>query len=268
MGSRNRPPLSSREATVLADLERNERSVVTLAELAQTLGKPAAYATVRSLVAKGTLTRVARGVYEVRPFRQHGRPWSTSAVVAATHMLAGQPHYLGGWWAWTVHHLTSQTHASRLDAFVTKWRPEKQLGHATLRFHRIAPEKLEWGLVTTTVEGAAIRVSNRERSLLDALDHPPLIGALPQALQLVIAQLPSASKTRLVAHAVHGSRMSTCQRVGLLLERLGTSNSTLRPLRSRVREAPSTTSLWPNRRREGRIHPDWRVVENDAAAEA
>jgi hypothetical protein len=42
------------------------------------------------------------------------------------------------------------------------------------------------------------------------------------------------------------------------------ARSALAPLRRRIRENHSVVSLLPDNPRHGRVHPDWRVVENDA----
>lgn len=262
MRSNYRPSLTAREVELLADLERARKSRVTLAELAERFTRPTAYELVRALVAKGALVRVSRGVYLARPVRALGRPWSSSAAVVASHIVAGEPHYLGGWWAWSMHGLTRQMHTSRVDVFARRWRPERKLAGARIVFHQLASAKLDYGIVTVTVENVPVRASDLERSLLDALDHPSLLGPLAATVDRVAGLLMRADSSRLVDYAVRGSRSSTCQRLGVLLERIGVGSGSLRPLARRIRETTSVLSLAPGRARSGRVHPTWRVVEN------
>jgi predicted transcriptional regulator of viral defense system len=257
------PALSSRESELIASLERERRAVVTLDELAVRFGRPAAYEMVRSLVAKGVLHRLNRGLYRAQPMRSLGRRHAVSAPVTAAHILRAQPYYLGGWWAWSFHGLTQQAHSSRLDAFVTRWRAPRRLDNARLFFHRVASDKLSYGIVSTNVEGADVRLSDPERTLLDALDHPSLLGSVSDALRRVTEALAKAEVRRIVTYAVRGSRTSTCQRLAVLLERRGVSPRALSPLVSRTRETKSVLSLWPDAPRIGPVHLKWRVVEND-----
>jgi predicted transcriptional regulator of viral defense system len=259
------PQLAAREIEVLSRLERERRSRITLNELADSFGRTQAYEIVRSLVGKRVLSRVGRATYLAHPFRTLGRPWSPSAPVAAAQLLADEPYYLGGFWAWSHHRLTDQVHGSQVDAFVTRWRPARIIANARIVFHRIAPAKLRFGIVEATIENVPVRISDLERTLLDALDYPSLLGPLSDSIERVIRALDKAKTARLVSHAVGGSRTSTCQRIGLLLERRGASATALRPLRKRIRESSSLLSLWPDRARSGRVHPVWRVVENDHA---
>lgn len=260
----NAPALSARESELIAALERDRRAVVTLDELAARFGRPAAYEVVRSLVRKGVLHRLDRRVYRVQPFRSLGRGHAISAPVAAAHILHGRSYYLGGWWAWSFHGLTEQAHVSRLDAFVTRWRPARRLENARLFFHRVATDKLSYGIVSTEMEGTEVRVSDLERTLLDALDHPSLLGSVADALRRVTLALAKADVRRIVTYAARDSRTSTCQRLAVLLERRGNSPRALSPLAARTRETASVLSLWPGAPRIGPVHPKWRVVENDA----
>ncbi len=70
-----------------------------------------------------------------------------------------------------------------------------------------------------------VNVSDVERTLLDALDHPRLVGGMRRALDLFSTGLARADLNTLIGHAVRGSRHSTCQRVGVLLERRGPPGS-------------------------------------------
>lgn len=238
--------------------------MVTLDELAVRYQRAAAYEVVRSLTKKGVLVRLRRGVYRVRPVRSLGRLDTISAPVAAAHVLGGQAHYLGGWWAWSVHGLTEQTHASRIDVFVTRWRPARRIENARLVFHAVPQDKLEYGVDEVRIEGTPVRIGDVERTVLDALDYPLLLGSVSDALRNVTSALPRARVRRLVSYAARGSRTSTCQRLGVLLERRGIGARVLAPLLARTRETASVLSLWPDRARRGRVHPKWRVVENDS----
>ncbi len=259
------PRLSPRETELLARLERERRSRLTLDELAGLFGRKQAYEIVRSLLGKGALSRVGRGTYLAHPFRTLGRPWSPSAPVATAQLLADEPYYLGGFWAWSHHRLTAQVHGSQVDALVTRWRPARVVANARIVFHRIPPAKLAFGITETTMENVPVRVGDVERTLLDALDYPSLLGPLSGSIQRVFQALTKAETGRLVSYAARGSRNSTCQRIGLMLERKGASAGTLRLLKKRIAKSSSLLSFWPDRTRTGHVHPVWRVVENDDA---
>src|SRR5262245_10189970 len=128
-------PLSRREVRLLSDWERERRSTVTIRDIEQRVGESAAADVAYELVRKGALQRLRRGSFLVRPFRTITRAAQPSTPVIAEALLRDEPHYLGGLWAFSFHHLTEQLYASILDAFVTHRLTSRQLGAGRVRFH-------------------------------------------------------------------------------------------------------------------------------------
>ena len=255
-------PLSSPETGLLAAWERERRSRVTIGELRQLLGSETR-SVVSSLLEKGLLERIAPGLFLVHPFRSLSRPRAVSAPVVAAALLADEPYFLGGWWAFSVHRLTQQVYGSILDAYAIREHRPRRLRTASLVFHVLPKAAFEYGIETIAVEGTDVRVSDAERTILDALDHPKTFGDVRAALQLVEPALDRVDRRRLVIYATRGSRPSTCQRLGVLLERRGASARSLAPLARRIRETASLLSMLPDAPRTGPVNPRWRVVEND-----
>jgi predicted transcriptional regulator of viral defense system len=182
----------------------------------------------------------------------------------AAALLQGESYYLGGRWALTFHRLTEQQYASTLDAFVARRHSGRRLGASLLAFHRVPTRRFAYGIATVTVEGVPVQLSDPERTLLDLLDLPSVAGTSDEALRLIGPALPKVSAHKLVEYAARGSRSSTCQRLGVLLERAGASRRTVAALHKRVRSTKSVLSMRQGFPRVGRLNPRWRVVENDA----
>jgi predicted transcriptional regulator of viral defense system len=254
--------LSRREVALLVELERDRISALSIIEARRRVGAAAAKV-VSSLSRKGVLQRIRRGLYLVRPFRSLTRPTVSSTVVAVAHLLEGRPHYVGGLWACSFHHLTSQTYGSSIDAFVSRRLASRQIGLGRVVFHLVRESRLQSGTTTATIEGVPVRVSSLERTLLDALDHPRAAGGVENAVTMVSANLARADRRELVEQVVHFGSPSTVQRLGVLLERTGASARALAPLRKRMTATRTLTAMLPSRARRGPINPRWRVIEND-----
>jgi predicted transcriptional regulator of viral defense system len=259
--------LSRREVTLLAGWERERRRFVTSRDLRTVVGEAAASDVARTLVKKGALERLQRGVYLVRPFRSLLRKTAPSSPMAVAALLHGQPYYLGGLWAFTHHGLTEQQYVSVLDAFVTRPRPSRTVAGARVVFHVVRSSLMEYGVSQSTIEGVAVRVSDPERTLIDVLDYPRMVGGVGRAVDLFTAALPRANARTIVGYAVRGSRTSTCQRVGVMLERARVPSSVLHELARRVAGSRSEIALVPGLR-TGRLNRRWNVVENDSALDA
>src|SRR5262249_43390382 len=95
------------------------------------------------------------------------------------------------------------------------------------------------------------------------LDFPRVVGGIREALHLVGPALARLDLTRLVTYAARGSRASTCQRLGVLLERQGVSERLLTPLKERANETDALLSMIRDEPRVGGVNKPWRVVETD-----
>ena len=256
-------PLSRREVGLLAGWERERRASVTLEDLRALVGISVARDVASRLVAKKALERIGRGRYLVRPLRMLSRPATPSDVVRAAVLLKGEAYYLGGLWALTFHRLTSQQYVSVLDTFVARRRQSRRLGSARLVFHRVKAARLHYGSTTTELEGVPVRVSDPEMTLIDLLDFPALAGNASEALRTVKALLARADRAKLIDYAARGARNSACQRLGVLLERAGSTPRRLAELHRRVLKTKSMLSMDPSARRKGPFNRRWSVVEND-----
>jgi len=248
---------------LLAGWERARRPLITIADIRSEVGEAAAKHVARALVRKQALERIRRGIYLVRPFRALGRHSSHSTAVMIAALLAGRPYYLGGLWALSFHRLTDQRFSTVVDAFVRNRLQARRLGAGKVRFHVVPSEKLAYGITNSELTGVEVRVSDPERTVLDSLDYPRVFGAVNRSVSLAAETLPRLNRQRLITYAAHGSRSSTCQRVGLLLDRVGTSSRQLAPLRRKIRQTRSVLSLFPDAPRVGPINRIWNVVENE-----
>lgn len=256
-------PLSRREVRLLSDWERERRLVVTIQDIRERVGSAAAADVARKLVRKRVLQRLRRGRYLVRPFRSLVRATERSLPLAVEALLHDEPHYLGGLWALSFHRLTEQRYASALDAFVTHRLASRHLAGGRVRFHVLESGSFEHGVTTATIEGMSVHLSDLERTLLDAFDYPRIFGGLERAVEIASTHLDRFDEKRLLAYAVSRSKPSTCQRLGVLLQREGVSPRLLAKLRVKARKMRSLLSMVPEAPRTGRVNREWNVVEND-----
>jgi predicted transcriptional regulator of viral defense system len=256
------PSLSRRELSLVSSWEEEHRTRIRLEELRQAVGGHAGWIAHR-LARKGVLQRVGRGAYLVRPVRTLGRPSVGSTATALSFLLEGEPYYLGGLWALSLHRLTSQGHGSLIDAYVLRRRRPRIVLNARVTFHALPTAAFEYGITAMTIAGAQVRVSDPERTVLDLLDHPATAGDLRSAVRQAVLGLPRVRVKTLVEYAAKGSRTSTCQRVAVLLERAGVSARSLLRLERRTKRTRTVLSMVEGEPRKGRMNARWRVVEND-----
>lgn len=262
--------LSRVETSLLASWERNGQARVTLEDLL--VGAPThdPYVLASSLVRKGLLHRVAPGKFLVRAMRTVGRSWSPTAIAATAAILTGEIYYLGGWWALSFHRLSQQVYGSVLDVFVTRRRRHREVPGTRILFHVLAPDAFTWGVEVAEIEHQLTSVSDRERTILDALDHPSPYATVRGGLAVVQDVLRNAEfdRERLVDYALRAARPSTRARLGVLLEDAHTQERLLRKLeRGQAIGQRTLVSLVPGGGRRGHVRSRWSVLDNrDVAA--
>jgi predicted transcriptional regulator of viral defense system len=255
--------LSKRERALLSEWERARKTSVALGEIGREVGEPVARVVASTLVRKGVLDRIRPGLYAVRPFRAVARPWTLPSLVAVELLLAGEPHYVGGLAAFTLHRLTQQQHASVIDAFIMSFRRPRRLGEAEVRFHRRKASVFASGLTRVEIGGTQVVVSDPERTVLDALEEPHVVGGMQEAMRLFIEAAPRLDHSQLAAYALDIAHDSTCQRLGLLLERSGIDGPFMDDLRARADRSRGVHQLIPGQGRTATPNPTWHIIEND-----
>jgi predicted transcriptional regulator of viral defense system len=201
----------------------------------------------------------------VRPFRAIARPWIQPALVALELLLTDKPHYVGGLAAFTLNHLTTQQYTSVVDVFVPSYLPARRLGNARVVFHRRRSNVFSTGITKLEVDGVAVMISDRERTTVDALEEFRVVGGMDEAIHLFAEALPKIDPRAVVDQALAIARDSTCQRLGLLLERAKVCGPFMTELAARASQSSGIHLLVPGRPRRGPLHPMWHVIENDRA---
>jgi len=180
--------------------------------------------------------------------------------------LAGKPHYGAGLWAFSQNSLTNRI-SSRPGHVRGPSHRSRTCLRANATFHVVPRNSHELGVVNEMIEGMHVPVSDPERTLVDLLERPRIAGGLRPALQLFTLGLPRVTVSRVAEYASRIARNSTCQRIGLLLERAGARPFALRRIERRTRGTKSLISLEPGPR-TGRVNVLWSVVEDDHELDA
>lgn len=200
------------------------------------------------LVQRGKLFRVRRGVYRPTP---------------ATPGTALEPgDFLAFRSAAELHGLHAP--GDELLVGTSRRRRGAVVAGRRARFVVATTEDVE----RTTVEGAPVRVTSLERTMLDALDRPELSGGFAGARAIVSAGMPRADPERLLSLLRRRPR-ATCQRLGFLAERAGVLRPELLAALERLVAGAVRVTLAPRRSNgtRGPVDPRWRIIQNVALDE-
>ncbi|HEX8672958.1 MAG TPA: type IV toxin-antitoxin system AbiEi family antitoxin [Longimicrobium sp.] len=245
-------------------LQSRGRYTVTKEEIVGATGQlpRTAEAALRRLKEKRRVASPRRGFYVIVPaeYREAGAP-PPSWFVHDLMSFLEQPYYVGLLSAAELH---GAAHQRPQELQVVTNRPTRpvQAGRGRIRF--VKKERVLSTPVQLMNTGAgSIRVSTPEATALDLVRYARVSGYLDN-VATVLRELAEGIDARLLAEAAYPGESATAQRLGYLLERLGSGDKAERLARAVASHRPSPVPLRPDiPERRGAIDSRWQVIINE-----
>lgn len=254
------------DRTLIAKLARSSKSgVINSADASKSLGfdprKTAAK--LGSLAKRGWLHRVRRGVYLIVPLEaEPGKP----ATAADPWILAQEvfsPCYIGGWSAAGYWELTEQIFRPTLVVTAAAIRSKSiELLGQEYRLFRVPASRVR---IETSVwrDSVKVKVSSRERTLVDCLRNPALSGGVGHLILMMkeYAIHPEHDFSKLLSEAREADSGAVWKRLGYLFEMLWPKEELIITEASR-KLAAGNIKLDPSVKARGKLVKRWRVWSN------
>jgi len=254
-----RQGLTPREAFFLSTLARAGNAIFSMSDARQILGARTRQ-TLSLLSQKKWVLRLKRGLYVIVPIDAGVRGSESFIIhdfVIASHLAS--PYYIGFWSALNHHGLTDQIPRT---VFVATTRPRKPLKSlsSTFRFVQLAPKRFI-GIETAKFDGAEVRISSKEKTLVDCLDHPELAGGIEEVARAVYFNHRGLDWGKVRTFARKGGSVAVFKRLGYILERCGLFETYRRVLTRVVLTEgyPKLDTVGPAK---GKVSERWRLRVN------
>jgi len=265
--------LSYLEQTVYFAALRRGIQVLDIAgvESLVTISRSHAMKLLADMARKGALHRIGRGRYVVIPSDVlYGR----QAFVADPFQIVDQllkregvtEYYVAYQSAALVYGAADQLPQALLVALPGQRRPIA-LGRAEIIFVQVQRAKF-FGSQEIRYHDALLRISDREKTLLDCLDRFDLSGGMDEVMHTIRALLPEANPETLLAYVPAMNNQALVHRLGYILEVLSTQQPVPAALLDGLADlvGPWVYPLDPHGPASGSTHPHWRVRTNLALA--
>jgi predicted transcriptional regulator of viral defense system len=258
--------LSTYEAELLTWLAASGRHVFRLAEVQEhwPAQRPTSAARALSRLERGGwLARIERGLYMLVPLEAGPeRLWSQDSMVVGTRLAV--PAAIAYWSALRYWNLTEQvpktvlvqTPCRKTSATVTVGSIVYRIVHITeLRFY---------GLITAKSSDLEFRVTDLEKTVIDALDRPDLCGGIGHVVWAIVEAGPRLDWDRLGSYLFRFGSGAVTKRLGYLLE---TAELDFPGRTARLQEWQSSLSkgianLDPESPGQGVVRRRWRIRDN------
>jgi len=264
--TKRRGALSRKAANALSLLSSSGLSLFTLRDFASAIGSGSQRPSklLHELQRSGWVARVAREKYLVVPLEAGpDSVWTEDALVVVGHLA--EPSAIAYWtachyWNWT------EQPPRTVFAQTTRrvWRNASQVLGVPYRLVRVKSRKF-FGIVKRTSGGGTFAITDREKTLVDALDRPDLCGGIHQVAEMLPA-VELVSWERIDQYLERTGSGAIYKRLGLLVEALGSKVSV--PKRKRRLEVWRSkltgghAPLEPAGPSRGPVNRRWRVRLN------
>jgi len=259
--------LGKKASYLLSALSGQGKIIFTTRQAHQILGGSlsAAYKLLHDLVQGGWLHSLGKGRYLIIPFEAGPERRYTVHGFLIAHHLAPEG-YIAYWTALHHHGLTEQVPGTIWVA-TPRRRPATTIAGVRYAFVTLRAYKL-FGQQQVWIEGQAVPLSDLEKSLVDALDHPEHcggIGEVGKALSTALTER-DVDLERLTDYARRMRNRAIFKRLGYLAEQFSLPVGDF-PERWRSVLSAGYARLDPSRPAMGPLNRRWRVQVNVPEAE-
>ncbi len=265
MAYQNIISLSDAEASFLTTMAAKGKDIFTTRDAYDILGESKATRdTLERLIDKGWLERIEKGKYLIVPLEAGpDRTWTEDAFVIARHLV--RPSMVAYWSALNYWNLTEQV--PRVTYVQTTARKENRRPNVLgMKFQivRVKPRKF-FGDHVYHVGESAVRVTDREKTILDGLDRPDLSGGGVEIVKGLREGDGELNWERLTEYVRRFGSGTVVKRLGFLAEALGLAHPPSQEVLEEWQRllTAGISKLDPSSPREPhRIATRWRVAVN------
>ncbi|MBI2937175.1 MAG: hypothetical protein HYY22_03120 [Thaumarchaeota archaeon] len=260
--------LSPTEQQAYFALIRNEKKIISTNDLASLLDIPVERARnlLVSLNKHQAVFRFGRGKFAVIPpdILYERKSYTADPYLIIDSIMSGEQYYVAYGSAAHLHGIATQLPVSAFIATLKQQRPI-HLNGTEIRFITAAKPRF-FGIEQQEYFGAPLQISDLERTVIDCIDRPDLVGGIDEAARVTAESLQRLDFDKLVNYAKKMKRQSLVQRLGFILEKLSKSHytvpaHTLNQLKLLVQNA-YPYPLDPKRGKKGALSPHWHIYEN------
>jgi predicted transcriptional regulator of viral defense system len=256
-----RAGLTKNESLLLSSLSEKGKTIFKIEDIATELKCSYKYAKVlaNNLTKKKWVIVLRRGVYLIVPLSAGVRSHYTEhEFVIASYLVS--PYYIAYWSALNFYGFTEQT---PFTVFVATTRRAKNREVLNIKYNFITLNKRKFfGFEPTAVSTYKVNVSDREKTLVDALDHPEYCGGILEVAKSLLNAKDKVSMEKIVSHAERMGNTAIVKRFGCLLESLNISVDSEILSKMRRMISPGMSALDPTCPKKGTYNTRWNLFLN------
>jgi len=256
-----RAGLTRNESLLLSSLSERGKTIFKIEDIAAELKCSYKYAKVlaNNLAKKKWTIVLRRGIYLIVPLSAGVKSHYTEhGFVIASHLVS--PYYIAYWSALNFYGFTEQTPFTVFIA-TTKRAKNREVLNTKYNFITLNKRKF-FGFEPAAVSTYKINISDREKTLVDALDHSEYCGGIPEVAKSLWNAKEKVSMEKIVNYAERVGNTAIVKRLGYLMESLSLNVDAEILLKMRGMISPGMSVLDPTRPKKGTYNTRWNLLLN------
>lgn len=255
-----RKGLSKEEARILSQLASEGKMVLRLNDIYEKTGSIITARKMASALSKrGWLERLDKGVYLINSLEAGPKPvWTQDSYYIASKLV--EPYYIGYYNMLNFYGWTEQVPLVVNIATTKKLKAKTILG-VRYNFIQLSPAKF-FGAVESRRSGYAIMVSDKEKTLIDGLDHPEYCGGIMEVAKALYNAKEDVDWEKTIQYAKKMGNGAVFKRFGYLAEAMGIllPQNIMQELATNLTEGYAQLS--PEIKSSGTYNSRWKICEN------
>jgi predicted transcriptional regulator of viral defense system len=187
--------------------------------------------------------------------------WGENQYVIAGEYMEGKDYYIGYFNAYNAYGFTDQVPRT-MYVLNTSFSGIKTINNQQFKFIKVSMDKI-YGFRDMEIKGKKIRISDKERTLVDLMFNPDAVGGIRPAADILRNNLDKIETKKFIKYAAMFPDRGTIKRIGYVLSDAGIGKSRLAVLKNRAKGG-SLIKFSKNGTRKGAINTEWGLIINDS----
>lgn len=214
-----REGLTNKESFLISSLARSDKKVFTADDARAVAGEPA-IKMLSSLAKKKWVLKLKRGLYTIVPLDIGVK--GADSFIMHNFVIASklaEPYYIGYWSALNYYGFSDQLPITTFIATTTARKGLKILD-ASYHFVQVSQSRF-FGTADIEIEGEKVKISDRNKTIADCLDHPDHGGGIDEIARSIYFSTEEIDIKKIVSYALKMGNITIIKRLGYILDACG-----------------------------------------------
>lgn len=214
-----RKGLGKKESYLVSALARNNRNIFNTDDV-KAIVDGTTKSTIYNLVKKKWILKLKRGLYAIVPLDIGVKGADSFALhnfVIASKLV--EPYYVGYWSALNHYGFSDQIPGT---TFIATTRAKKgfEVLQTTCQFVQVTEKKF-FGTTEIQIAGEKIRISDKNKTIADCLDHPEYCGGIDEIARSIFFSREEINLKKVKSYVLKMGNLTILKRLGYILEASG-----------------------------------------------